>query len=120
MLRAIWNDVERRKQLLFSVLAIIIIQALFWWAYLPLVSPTNKPFDRIPLYGAAHAQPVSPDWSEVQKAKFAPVELPWESCCKPGYHAMRVNSILPVFPMMDWRWCRWSARTITRSGSMAR
>lgn len=73
------------------LIAVLIVQALYWFAYLPLVAPKNLPLERIALYDASHAQLSSPDWAEVQKARFEPTELPWGTCCEAGYHAVRMH-----------------------------
>jgi signal transduction histidine kinase len=87
----ILDQVKSIQNLRPILIAVLIVQALYWLAYLPLVAPKQLPLDRVALYEASHAALSTPDWAEVQKAKFQPVELPWETCCDAGYHAVRIH-----------------------------
>jgi two-component system sensor histidine kinase UhpB len=85
------DQVKSIQNLRPILIAVLIVQALYWFAYLPLVAPKQLPLDRIALYEAGHAKLSSPDWAAVQKAQFQPIELPWETCCDAGYHAVRIH-----------------------------
>jgi two-component system sensor histidine kinase UhpB len=85
------DQVKSIQKLRPILIAVLIVQALYWFAYLPLVAPKQLPLDRIALYEAGHAALPSPDWAEVQKAQFEPTELPWGTCCEAGYHAVRMH-----------------------------
>ncbi len=95
---AFWQDRDQRGQWLLTLLAVLAVQAFYWTALLPLFSPKSIPHEKLELFDTAHARLTSPDWPEVLKARFAPTQLPWETCCEHGYHAIRTHFTLPAVP----------------------
>lgn len=95
---AFWKDADHRKQWLLTLFAVLAVQAFYWSLLLPAFSPKPIPHERLDLFDTAHAALISPDWAEVVKSRFSPAELPWESCCKPGYHAVRTHFALDQVP----------------------
>ncbi len=97
-MQAFWKDADRRRQWLLTLLAVLAVQTFYWTALLPLFSPKPIPHEKLELSGTSHAELASPDWQTAAKARFTPAELPWESCCHPGYHAIRTHFMLPSVP----------------------
>jgi signal transduction histidine kinase len=95
---AFWQDRDLRRQWLLTLLAVLAVQAFYWTVLLPLFAPKPIPHERLDLIETAHAELASPDWQDVLKARFTPAELPWETCCHPGYHAIRTHFTLPAVP----------------------
>ncbi len=95
---AFWQGTDQRKQWLLTLLAVLAVQAFYWTALLPLFSPKPIPHEKLELYDTAHAELASPDSREAAKSRFTAVALPWETCCHPGYHAIRTHFSLPAVP----------------------
>jgi signal transduction histidine kinase len=88
----------RRSLLLRLALATALVQAIFWFGIRPLLyGPPSMP----PLYALSDVQEATlspPDAAALEQARFTPTELPWSSCCSPGYRALRFNVSLPQVP----------------------
>ncbi|MFM5906062.1 MAG: sensor histidine kinase [Novosphingobium sp.] len=95
---AVISDSPRIRAIARAVLAIAVVQALFWLVLMPLITPKDMPHDRLKIYGIEMAELSSADWSEVGKARFARIETPYETCCKTGYRAFRSYFDLPAVP----------------------
>lgn len=89
---------DLHKKVLSSILAIAVVQALYWFALVPFFMPQDNPYDQVEAYGYAATEVSSPDWQTVSSARFASVELPWEACCDPGYRAFRARFDLAAVP----------------------
>ena len=87
-----------RRLLAQLVFATILVQLVFWLGVRPLLfsRPTLPP-----LYAISDVQEAvltGPGAVALEHAEFSASELPWSSCCGPGYRALRFNVNLPRVP----------------------
>ena len=80
------------------ILAVVVVQALYWGLLSPWFSPTLRPPERLEQGSFEMARVAAPDWASVAAARFAEVEYPWGECCEPGYRAVRVRFDLARVP----------------------
>ena len=89
---------SRWRTLARLVIATILVQLVFWLGVRPLLfSPPTMP----PLYAISNVQEAvltDAGAAALEQAQFSAAELPWSSCCGPGYRALRFNVNLPRVP----------------------
>lgn len=77
---------------------LILVQLIYWFVVHPwLFAATPRPA-LIKARDAAVAELISAEPEALANASFKPVELPYESCCAPGYRALRVYFDLEDVP----------------------
>lgn len=88
-----------RKDWLHLLIAIVVVQGLFWLFLTPVFQPQARPLERIrPVAYEVSVLP-QPTWEAVEDASFEPVDAPWEECCDEGYRAFRVIFELDSVPL---------------------
>jgi two-component system, NarL family, sensor histidine kinase UhpB len=98
MLAEIWDKYFARGGLGAGLLALLLIQALYWFAFTPLFKAVHPPESVIELSEADYAKLASPDQQGWQTAKFERKALPIEDCCDPGYRGVRAKFVLQELP----------------------
>ena len=81
-----------------GLIAILIVQLLYWFAFTPLFKVTNPPKSLIELSKVDYSHLPSPDENGWREAKFESRELPIEDCCIPGYRGLRAQFSLDRLP----------------------
>ncbi|MEQ1495086.1 MAG: hypothetical protein ABL912_04895 [Novosphingobium sp.] len=81
-----------------GLVAILIVQALYWLAFTPFFKAANPPESVIELSTVEYARLASPDERGWKAARFEPREMPIEDCCDPGYRGVRARFELDRLP----------------------
>lgn len=78
--------------------AVLMLQAIFWFVFSPLIEPTARTLDRLEIAEFAVATPRSTDWRDVREADFTAVSGVYEDCCEAGIRAVRLTFDLETIP----------------------
>jgi two-component system sensor histidine kinase UhpB len=98
MLAGIWDKHFARGGLGAGLVAILVVQALYWFAFTPFFKAVHPPESVIELSEADYARLTTPDQQGWQAAKFERKALPIEECCEPGYRGVRARFMLQELP----------------------
>ncbi len=98
--RSFMAGLQQTPHLVRLVLAVFVVQLLFWLVIKPLVIGMPNPgFDRIEGNDYAEARIEAPTYDAVEQAQFEPiVEMPGWHCCESGYRAFRYQFDLDAVP----------------------
>lgn len=80
------------------VAAVALVQLAYWFVLHPWLFAGSARPELVMVRDAEVAELVSPEPEALAAADFKPVELPYESCCAPGYRALRVRFDLDAVP----------------------
>lgn len=88
------------REVLGFALMVLVVQAAFWGVYAsPLwPKPSQEQPDRIPFLETQIAELPKPTVVAAEQAEYAPVELPYTTCCDPTYLALKLGFDLTVIP----------------------
>ncbi|MEZ5469711.1 MAG: ATP-binding protein [Lysobacterales bacterium] len=87
-----------RSALIRLLLAIVLLQLLYWWLIYPaMVAPVGR-IERLAVTAAEVATLDGIESEQVDDARFDAVELPWEDCCEPGYRLARMRFAVSELP----------------------
>lgn len=92
------TPISRSRHWSRLLLVTVALQCVYWLGIEPLLF--GGP-DMPPRYAVGNfevAELPAPDAASLAQAKFTPAELPWTSCCGPGYRAARFDVEIPQVP----------------------
>lgn len=80
------------------LLAVGIVQALYWLGIHPLLKVPVGKLERIAVHSSAYAELDDPSPAAWRSANDKTTDLPWEDCCQAGYRSVRMQFDLPAVP----------------------
>lgn len=88
----------QRAGLIRLLLAIGLLQLLYWLLIYPaMVAPVGR-IERLAVTSAEVARPEGSGQQQIDSARFEAVKLPWEDCCEPGYRLARMRFAVSELP----------------------
>ena len=93
----LWSTLRSRGAIRL-LLAILAVQLMYWLALHPNLIVKSGKLDRVAVRDAEAAELSAPGDGIQTSTPYAPIELPWNDCCQPGYRAVRMHFDLDAVP----------------------
>ncbi|MCB1555035.1 MAG: hypothetical protein KDJ14_14610, partial [Xanthomonadales bacterium] len=93
----LWSTLRSRGAIRL-LLAILAVQLMYWLALHPNLIVKSGKLDRVAVRDAEAAELSAPGDGIQTGTPYAPIELPWNDCCRPGYRAVRMHFDLDAVP----------------------
>lgn len=85
------NDGALRKGVVRLLVAVLAVQAAYWFLVRPAIDPPALPGTLFEVTSLEAARIATPDRTGIDAARFEPFEQMFTGCCDPAYYAVRVG-----------------------------